>query len=144
MRAPVKGLKRGLELKSLPIPAPGTGEVLVEVKAAAICGSDLRKYRWDSQEANGKPPTFRIPLVLGHEFSGVIVAVGEGVSKGRVGERVCGETHIPCGKCYQCRHGQPHICANLRILGGQHRRLFCRVCSGAGASRNAYPRLAVL
>ncbi len=117
MRALVKGLEYGLELKSVPIPEPGPGDVLVQVKAAAICGSDLRKYRWNSREAGGEPPTFRVPLLMGHEYSGSVVAVGEGVSRDRLGERVSGETHLPCGHCFQCRHGQQHICANLRILG---------------------------
>jgi len=117
MRALVKGPDFGLQLKSIPVPQPEPGQVLVQVKAAAICGSDLRKYRWSAQEVGGKPPVSRLGAVLGHEYAGVIVAVGEGVNAERIGQRVSGETHIPCGHCYQCRHGQQHICANLRILG---------------------------
>jgi threonine 3-dehydrogenase len=117
MRALVKGSDYGLELRSIPIPDPEPRQVLVQVKAAAICGSDLRKYRWSARDVGGKLPVSRLGAVLGHEYSGVIVAVGEGVNKERVGERVSGETHIPCGHCYQCLHGQQHICANLRILG---------------------------
>jgi threonine 3-dehydrogenase len=117
MRALVKGPEYGLELRSIPIPDPDPGQVLVQVKAAAICGSDLRKYRWSAQDVGGKLPVSGFGAVLGHEYSGVIVDVGEGVSSARIGERVSGETHIPCGHCYQCRHGQQHICSNLRILG---------------------------
>jgi len=117
MRALVKGSDYGLELISIPIPDLDPGQVLVQVKVAAICGSDLRKYRWSSREGGSKPPVSRLGAVLGHEYSGVIVAVGEGVDVTRIGGRVSGETHIPCGRCYQCRHGQQHICANLRILG---------------------------
>ena len=117
MLALTKGSGYGLKLQEIPVPVAGPGEVLVQVKAVGICGADLRKYRWVSQAEDDKPPVSRLGAVFGHEYSGVIAAVGEGVSAAQIGERVSGETHIPCGRCYQCRHGQRHICSNLRILG---------------------------
>lgn len=105
---------RGAALEVVDVPTPGYGEVLVQVEAAAICGTDLQVYQWNdwAEKAN-----LSLPLIMGHEFTGRIVAVGPDVSSDRVGETVSGETHIPCGQCYQCRVGQPHICQQLRIFG---------------------------
>lgn len=86
------------------------GWVRIRSAYCGICGSDLHSYR-------GRHPMVRPPIVLGHEFSGVVVDVGEGCSRGLVGKRVVASPSIPCGKCYQCKSGQEHICQNLMVVG---------------------------
>jgi threonine 3-dehydrogenase len=95
-------------------PEPGPGEVLIRVAAAAICGTDSHIYDWN---AWAQGAGLKIPGVIGHECSGEVVASGEGVAGYAAGDHVSVETHIPCGTCYQCRTGDQHICANLRIFG---------------------------
>ena len=115
MIAVVKEKKEaGAKLKELEMPKLGPEEVLVKVKASALCGTDLHIYEWNTwaQNAGIEPP-----LIMGHEFSGKIVDVGDAVVDLIPGDYVAGETHIPCGKCYQCSNGQQHICGNLRIYG---------------------------
>jgi threonine 3-dehydrogenase len=104
----------GCQLDMLPVPEPGPGEVLVKVGATAICGTDMHIAQWNDWAQNAG---IRLPLVMGHEFSGEVVEVGTGVRNVKVGDYVAGETHIPCGKCYQCRNGLQHICANLVLFG---------------------------
>jgi threonine 3-dehydrogenase len=97
----------------LPIPVPGKNEVLVRVRAVAICGTDLHILPWTPYaQARIKPP-----MVFGHEFAGDIVGVGEGVTEYKPGDRVAGETHIPCNECYQCKTDNRHICENMKIIG---------------------------
>jgi threonine 3-dehydrogenase len=104
----------GLTLMDIPIPTPSQGEVLVKVKATALCGTDIHIADWSlwAQNAN-----LKIPLVIGHECSGEIVSLGANVTGLKVGDRVASETHIPCGHCLQCQIGEQHICANLKIFG---------------------------
>jgi threonine 3-dehydrogenase len=115
MKAIVKaGEQPGVALRRVPVPEPGPEEVLIRVKAAAICGTDLHIARWNTwaQKAG-----IRLPLVMGHEFSGEVVGIGSGVRALQPGDSVAGETHLPCGECYQCRNGLQHICMNLRLFG---------------------------
>jgi threonine 3-dehydrogenase len=95
------------------IPELGPEDVLVKVKATALCGTDLHIYEWSTwaQNAGIEPPR-----IMGHEFSGEIVEVGGTVVDLNPGDYVAGETHIPCGKCYQCKNGQQHICGNLKLF----------------------------
>ena len=104
---------RGLELVEVPTPTPGPGEILVRVEAASICGTDLHIYRWDAW-AQGR---IRPPLITGHEFSGVVEAVGPGVKKPQVGDHVSLESHVVCHTCSACRVGNAHVCLNTEILG---------------------------
>lgn len=114
MRALVKhSAGFGAELKEVPIPAPGPGEVLIKVEATTICGTDVHIYTWDDWAANRVRP----PYVFGHEFSGEVVETGAGVSHISVGDRVSAETHIVCGSCPQCRRGEAHVCVNTEIIG---------------------------
>ncbi|HFZ8993541.1 TPA: Zn-dependent oxidoreductase [Citrobacter freundii] len=99
-----------LVLKANPIPAPAAGEVRVRVKLAGICGSDSHIYR-------GHNPFAKYPRVIGHEFFGVIDAVGEGVESARTGERVVVDPVISCGHCYPCSIGKPNVCTSLVVLG---------------------------
>jgi len=104
----------GLTLKRVPVPRElGPHDVLVKVKRASICGTDVHIYNWDawSQER------IRPPQIDGHEFTGEVVSIGGDVSSVKVGDSVVSETHIPCQKCLQCRTGKMHICKNMQILG---------------------------
>lgn len=105
---------KGASLKEIPIPVLGAEEVLIKVKATAICGTDLHIYNWNTW-AQGAG--IKLPTVLGHECSAVVVEVGYAVKTLKVGDYVACETHIPCGQCYQCKNGLQHICANLVIYG---------------------------
>jgi len=114
MRAVVKGrAAAGLELREVPIPKIGPRDVLVKVRAASICGTDLHIYRWDPWAAGRIKP----PLVVGHEFCGEIVKVGPEVTEVKVGDYISAESHIVCGTCDMCRTGQGHLCRNTQILG---------------------------
>ncbi|HTW62765.1 MAG TPA: L-threonine 3-dehydrogenase [Terracidiphilus sp.] len=103
----------GIELREVPVPAPGAGEVLVRVQAASVCGTDLHIYEWDPWAKGRIHP----PLIPGHEFSGAVAAVGRGVTTVREGDLVSAEMHVACGKCLQCRTGLAHVCQHVRILG---------------------------
>ncbi|UCF83155.1 MAG: L-threonine 3-dehydrogenase [Desulfobacteraceae bacterium] len=115
MIAVVKQKKeQGAQLEEVEIPQLGPEDVLVKVKATALCGSDLHIYEWNTWAQNAG---IKLPLVMGHEFSGEIAEVGSAVMDLKPGDYIAGETHIPCGKCYQCKNGQQHICGNLNIFG---------------------------
>jgi threonine 3-dehydrogenase len=104
----------GAALLQLPVPEPGPGELLVRVRAAGVCGTDLHIYRWDPWARDNLTTT---PLVFGHELGGEVVARGPGADRIEVGRLVGAETHIVDWTCYQCRTGRHHVCRNLRILG---------------------------
>ena len=103
----------GLTVTDVPRPACGPAEVLIRVKHAGLCGPDMHIADWD-EWAQGR---INPPLVLGHEFAGEVVEVGEHVTAFRPGELVNAEGHIVCGHCRQCRMGDGHICSNTRIIG---------------------------
>ncbi len=101
-----------VELRDVPRPHPAPGEVVIRVRAAGICGSDLHIYNWDTQI------TLLPPVIMGHEFSGEISEVGEGVKGFSPGDRVTGEpTFKACGQCQYCRSGSYNLCAERRVLG---------------------------
>lgn len=104
---------RGAELTSVAIPSLGPQDVLVKVRAASICGTDLHIYDWDAWSASRIKP----PLTFGHEFCGTIARLGSEVSGLAEGDFVSAEMHVNCGACRQCRVGQPHVCRNLKIIG---------------------------
>ncbi len=104
---------RGANLESVSVPALGPIEVLVRVRAASICGTDLHIYGWDRWSASRIKP----PMTFGHEFCGVVERVGEEVVSVQPGEFVSAEMHLRDGHCRPCRMGQPHLCQNLRIIG---------------------------
>ncbi len=104
----------GLEVCELSEPKAERGQVLIRVRYAGVCGTDLHIADWD-QWAQGR---IRPPLVLGHEFAGEIVEVGPDVAaQFKIGEPVTAEGHIVCGHCRQCRMGDAHICRNTKIIG---------------------------
>jgi len=99
-----------LALQEKPVPSPGLGQVLIEVKACGICGTDVHVLHDEFP--------YWPPVILGHEFSGQIVALGEGVTQYAVGDRVVGEPHTQaCGQCYLCRSGNIQICPTKRSPG---------------------------
>ena len=102
-----------VRLEERPMPQVGPNDVLVEVKAVGVCGSDVHYYE------HGRIGSYvvRQPLILGHETAGVIVAVGADVHSSRVGERVALEPGIPDGTCEQCRAGRYNLCPNVRFFG---------------------------
>ncbi|MEM0053812.1 MAG: alcohol dehydrogenase catalytic domain-containing protein [Nitrososphaeria archaeon] len=104
----------GIEVFDIAEPEVGPEDVLVRVRASAICGTDLHYYHWDGYAERHNPG---FPRVLGHEFSGDVVKVGDNVKTLKVGDRVAGETHIPCKVCYLCNTGRMHICKNMKIFG---------------------------
>ena len=105
--------QRGAQLESVGIPTIGPTDVLVRVRAASICGTDLHIYGWDRWSASRIHP----PLTFGHEFCGVVEKVGDEVTTIRSGDFVTAEMHVNCGHCRPCRMGQPHVCQNVKILG---------------------------
>jgi threonine 3-dehydrogenase len=104
----------GASLMEIDIPRPKKEEVLIEVKSVAICGTDIHFYDWDPAAANFP---IQFPLILGHEYAGEIVEVGGDVEGLSVSDRVAIETHIPCGKCYQCGIGNRHNCQKMNLVG---------------------------
>ena len=103
----------GLELRRVPVPEPGPGEVLIKVHKTAICGTDVHIYDWTSWSAEHVKP----PMVIGHEYVGEIAALGAGVTGLTVGMRVSGEGHITCGHCRNCHTGNIQWCKNTMSVG---------------------------
>lgn len=105
--------KAGVEIRDVAIPQIGPTDVLVKVKVASICGTDLHIYNWD-RWAQGR---IHPPLIPGHEFCGEVVAFGNEVTSVSEGDFVSAEMHVACGKCLQCRTGEAHICQFVKIIG---------------------------
>lgn len=104
----------GVVIKEISVPKPGKDEVLIKVKAASICGTDINIYDWTPWAAGHITP----PITIGHEIVGEIVAINSDDPQGlKIGDLVSSETHIFCGKCYQCRIGNRHICENMQLFG---------------------------
>lgn len=106
MRAAVYLGPEKIELRTVPIPEPAEGEILVKVRAATTCGTDVKTYRRGH-------PKFPPPFIFGHEFGGDVVKVGDGVQNFREGMRVTANVFAECGECFYCKRGQGNICANL-------------------------------
>src|SRR5262245_4363654 len=103
----------GADVREVKIPKFGRTDVLVKVKVASICGTDLHIYEWDRWAQRRIHP----PLIPGHEFCGEVVAFGDEVTTVKEGDFVSAEMHVACGKCLQCRTGEAHICQNVKIIG---------------------------
>jgi L-iditol 2-dehydrogenase len=101
---------RTLKKEEVPDPKPGPKDVIIRIKSCGICGSDIHSYK-------GKHPFVRPPIVLGHEFAGIVESVGSEVSRFKPGDAVTAEPNMVCGKCYNCRHGRYNICENLQVIG---------------------------
>lgn len=103
----------GVALIERPTPQAGPGQVVIDVAAAGICGTDMQIYRWAPRMAR----RMALPRVLGHEVCGHIVAVGDGVDVSRIGQRVALESHIYCGNCRLCLTERAHLCHHLQYPG---------------------------
>ena len=105
--------KQGAEVREVKVPEIGLTDVLVKVKVASVCGTDLHIYNWDPWAQHRIHP----PLIPGHEFCGTVAAVGAEVTTVKEGDFVSAEMHVACGKCLQCRTGEAHICQHVSIIG---------------------------
>jgi threonine 3-dehydrogenase len=106
----------GMEVREIPVPSCGPSDVLIQVHAAGVCGTDLHIWEWDSWASNRLKP----PLTIGHEFAGRIEALGpEAEAEGLLtaGDLVTAEGHLVCGHCLPCRTGNSHLCIRTRIIG---------------------------
>ncbi len=115
---PVKALAKlkaepGIWMTDVPEPAVGHNDVKIRIRKTAICGTDTHILRWDQWSQD----TIRVPMVIGHEYVGEIVEIGQEVSGFRIGDRVTGEGHITCGYCRNCRAGRRHLCRNTIGVG---------------------------
>ena len=124
MKAGVFYSKKDLRIEEIPKPSPKAGEVLIKVKACGICGTDVHIF-------NGDKGCFPTPAgtVLGHEFSGIVEAVGEGVKEIKVGDRVCVDPNKLCGDCYYCKSGIGHFCENMIGIGTGVNGGFAEYCA---------------
>ncbi|MCZ6703538.1 MAG: L-threonine 3-dehydrogenase [Ignavibacteria bacterium] len=114
MKALVKKFKKpGIWLDEVPVPEYGQNDVLIKIQRTAICGTDIHIYNWD--EWAGK--TIPVPMVVGHEYVGIVEAYGNNVQDVNIGELVSGEGHIVCGHCRNCRAGRRHLCPNTKGVG---------------------------
>ncbi len=104
---------KGLWLEEVPVPEIGKNDVLIRIRKTAICGTDVHIHEWNDWARRTIPPG----LVIGHEFVGEIVALGDNVAGFAVGERVSGEGHIVCGACRNCLAGRRHLCRDTRGIG---------------------------
>ena len=111
---------------------PSDGQVLVRVDECGLCGSDVKLF-------SGKHPVVKPPMVLGHEFHGVVEARGPDADGPEPGERVAVFPPIGCGRCYNCRRGQPHLCPQMSFVGGEHQGGLSEVVAVPAA--NAVPML---
>lgn len=128
----------GLEMAQVPIPQVAPNEVLVKVRAASICGTDLHIYRWDEWSASRVRP----PIVVGHEVCGEVVERGANVTEPAIGEFVSLESHVVCNHCSYCRTGQGHLCENTRLIGVDRNGGFAEYI--AIDAQNAWPNPADL
>lgn len=101
-----------IEFKEVPVPEPGEGQVLIKIMKIGICGSDIHVY-------HGEHPFTKYPVTQGHEVSGQITALGQGVEGLSVGQKVTIQPQVVCGECYPCRHGKYNLCEELKVMGFQ-------------------------
>ena len=114
MKALVKRHREpGIWLEDVPVPEIGINDVLIRVLRTGICGTDLHIYNWDAWAQK----TIPVPMVVGHEFVGEIVATGSNVKDFHIGEIVSGEGHVVCGHCRNCLAGRRHLCKDTRGVG---------------------------
>ena len=114
MRALVKAkAEKGIWMEQIPEPSYGPNDVMIRMKKTAICGTDMHIWHWDEWAQR----TIKVPMAVGHEYAGEIVALGSEVRGLAIGDRVSGEGHITCGHCRNCRAGRRHLCRNTVGVG---------------------------
>lgn len=105
--------QEGIWMTDVPVPELGHNDVMIKIRKTAICGTDVHIYNWDEWSQK----TIPVPMVVGHEYIGEIVAIGQEVKGFNIGDRVSGEGHITCGHCRNCRGGRTHLCRNTIGVG---------------------------
>ncbi|MFV0395850.1 MAG: zinc-dependent alcohol dehydrogenase family protein [Coprobacillaceae bacterium] len=124
MRSAIFYGKHNVKVEETTKPEPGDNQVLIKVQACGICGTDVHIYDGDKGAADTTPPT-----ILGHEFSGIVEAVGKDVKKVNVGDRVCVDPNQLCGTCYYCLSGIGHFCENMVGIGTTTNGGFAEYCA---------------
>ena len=136
MRALVKAKPEpGLWLEEVPEPEIGPNDVLVEVRKTSICGTDLHILEWDDWASE----TIPTPMVVGHEYMGVVAEIGAEVDGLVVGQRVSGEGHIVCGRCRNCQAGRRHLCINTIGVGVNRPGAFAQFVAIPGSNVQPLP-----
>src|SRR5438874_11219618 len=115
MQAAVLYGKEDVRLESVPVPTVGRGELLVRVRTALTCGTDVKVFRRGYHAKMIQPPA-----LFGHEMAGDVVALGDGVTKFQVGQRVVSANSAPCDECFFCKRGQPNLCEDLLFNNGAY------------------------
>jgi threonine 3-dehydrogenase len=105
--------EKGIWMTEAEVPKAGHNDLLIKIRKTAICGTDMHIYQWDEWSKN----TIPVPMIVGHEYVGEVVAIGEEVRGFELGDRVSGEGHITCGHCRNCRAGRRHLCRNTFGVG---------------------------
>ena len=105
--------KPGIWLHQAELPKVGHNDLLIKIRKTAICGTDMHIYNWDEWSQN----TIPVPMIVGHEYVGEVVDMGQEVQGFEKGDRVSGEGHITCGHCRNCRAGRRHLCRNTQGVG---------------------------
>lgn len=103
----------GIWMTQMPMPTIGPNDVLIKINKTGICGTDIHIYKWDEWAKK----TIPVPMIIGHEFAGEIVELGNAVTGFSLGDRVSGEGHLTCGHCRNCRAGKRHLCRNTEGIG---------------------------
>ncbi|NBK78932.1 alcohol dehydrogenase [bacterium D16-76] len=101
-----------IEFREVPMPEPAPGEALIKIMKIGVCGSDIHVY-------HGEHPFTSYPITQGHEVSGLVEKLGEGVTGLTVGQKVTIQPQVVCGECYPCRHGKYNLCEKLKVMGFQ-------------------------
>jgi L-iditol 2-dehydrogenase len=115
MQAAILYGKEDVRLESVPIPSIGPGELLVRVRTALTCGTDVKVFRRGYHAKMIRPPA-----LFGHEMAGDVVAVGEGIGQFRAGQRIVAANSAPCDRCFFCQHGQQNLCQDLLFNNGAY------------------------
>lgn len=123
MKAAVFYGKEDIRVENRDLREPGEGEVVIQIKAAGVCGTDMHIFQGAPGASDCNPP-----VVLGHEFSGVISRVGNGVTKWKTGDRVTADPSILCNKCVPCLTGRPHFCESYTATGVNFDGAFAEYC----------------
>lgn len=105
--------EKGIWMTEAEVPELGHNDLLIKIRKTAICGTDMHIYNWDEWSQN----TIPVPMIVGHEYVGTVVDIGQEVRGFNVGDRVSGEGHITCGHCRNCRAGRRHLCRNTSGVG---------------------------
>ena len=123
-------INQPLQLAEIPVPSIGKRDLLVRVRAAGICHSDVH-YR------AGKSPVYPLPMTLGHEVAGVVEAAGAEVTRFKPGDRVCLHYMVTCGNCYYCSTGNEQFCSQGKMIGHYTDGGYRRIHRHSGTQRRA-------